>query len=345
MDVNELSSLSDWYRDAFQHVEETFSALVSILQNNYQQPTKLPITATLENLSELLSSITVAELSLLQKKLLDDLEVGHLFGEDGAKWINSTVRENNFDPASVYSLISQAFSRVIEVRRLLNEFDQAAHNLGFRHRTIEERTDVVLFSIIFQSAASIHNIRDWKTSASDWDLILGAVASIANLRPEDVRITGVQNGSIIISFSSLPVVSKILAIVSKHMAQIGNDYLDFQLKKEELRRSRMLSDRIEADLDEQMSQRLESRKEKILNDVKKVSGDPDNENLTKLGMSLDKFISFTEKGGRIDFTLPPIYDQRDEDEDKDEMQEVRELVSAYREELQRKQVLIERLDT
>ncbi len=47
---------------------------------------------------------------------------------------------------------------------------------------------------------------------------------------------------VIYTLSATPVVTKILATVSKHIASIANDYLDFQLNLEKLRRSRMMSD-------------------------------------------------------------------------------------------------------
>jgi hypothetical protein len=199
-----------------------------------------------------------------------------------------------------------------------------------------------VFNVIFKEDAAIKNVKDWKKTASDWELIIGGVTAVAGEKPEDVAVVGVQNGSIIYTLCATPIVTKILATISKHIASIANDYLDFELKREEIRRSRMMSDAIEKDLKRQEDERRATGKARILDEVKEIVPHATPESIAKLEKAVDRHIKFSEEGGDIDFILPPELDQESDDYDGDLAQTVNDvwgLIQDYRSEVQKKKLL------
>ncbi|MCY4347934.1 MAG: hypothetical protein OXC17_14260, partial [Aestuariivita sp.] len=123
-------------------------------------------------------------------------------------------------------------------------------------------------NVIFQNEAVIRNVRDWKRTAADWELIMSSITSACGERPEEVEVVGAQNGSIIITLCASVVVTKMLATISKHIASIANDYVNFQKNREELQQSRMLSEVIARDLTKQEEQRRKNGKIGILKVVR-----------------------------------------------------------------------------
>ncbi|MCA9161114.1 MAG: hypothetical protein KDA72_22440, partial [Planctomycetales bacterium] len=300
------------------------------------------MTQPLKELSQELASMPTTELSNLQLSVLEELGVAILVGKQGRAWINRRVRATTYDPATTFQTVQKAHEKLIEAKRLLNEFKGAASKVGFKEDVRLDAPTPYVFNVIFREDAAIKNVRDWKKTASDWELIIGGVTAVAGEKPEDVAVVGAQNGSIIYTLSAAPIVTKILATVSKHISGIANDYLDFQLKREELRRSQMMSQAIEQDLKRQEGERRANAKEQIVEAVKAIVPDAKPEDLTKLGKAIDRHIVFSEQGGDVDFVLPPRLDENDKDYDDDLAQtvdDVRKLIQEYRAEVQKTKLL------
>ena len=75
MEVSEIIRLADWFEQNVAEVEPKYPALVGVLQNNAQQPSQQPITEQLIDLSEKLAEMPTQELSMLQTRVLENLEV------------------------------------------------------------------------------------------------------------------------------------------------------------------------------------------------------------------------------------------------------------------------------
>ena len=161
-------------------------------------------------------------------------------------------------------------------------------------------------------------------------------------KPENVQVVSAQNGSIIITLCASLVVTKILATISKHLASIANDYLDFQKKREELQQSRMLSDAIARDLKRQENDRHKNGKRGIIEAVQEIIPNTEPEQMIKLEKAVDRLIKFSENGGAVDFLLPPEMHKESGDHDEDVDQagdDIRELIQDYRSEVHKKKLL------
>lgn len=297
----------------------------------------------LKDLSRALADMQTSEISALQLEVLEKVDIAKLVGKQGKAWINHHVKSTTYDPATTFQKVEKGQQKLKEAQRLLKEFKASAQNVGFYESDKVDSPTPYVFNVIFQEDAAIKNVRDWKKTATDWELIISGVTAVADEKPEDVAVVGAQNGSIIYTLGATPIVTKILATVSKHIASIANDYLDFQLKREQLHQARMMSDTIEKDLKKQENERRLKGKTSIIDAVNQIVPDAKPEDIAKLEKAVDRHIKFSEEGGNVDFILPPELDEEDEDYDDGLAQtvdDVRQLIQDYRTETQKTKLLI-----
>lgn len=342
MNIVEVIRLSDWLKENTINVDSQYQTLVSVLKNNSTQPTQQPVTEPFKELCATLSSMPTEELSTLQMRVLEELDIIDLIGRRGKEWLKQKIRLTTYDPATTFETIQGASQRILAAKQNLLEFKTAATTIGFTASTPYDEHTKYVVNVIFQGDASISNVSDWKKTAADWELIISGVAGVVGEKPEDIKVIGASNGSIIFSLSATPLVTKVLATISKHIASIANDYLDFQIKRQELERSRMMSDAIKIDLKRQEDERRKEGKNIILEEVKRLVPTATPEEISKLTKSIDKQISFSESGGDIDFITPPDIDVEAEDFDEElakTVQDIRVLIEDYRSETQQTKLL------
>ena len=342
MDVSQVLQLADWFQESFGEVREKYEVLVSVLQNNSQQPNQQPVTDPLKALSRGLRDMQTSQLSSLQLGVLEDLEVDHLVGKSGRAWIIRTVQTMTYDPATTFKKVQEAFQKLENAQNLLSEFKRTSERIGFVGADLSDLPAPYAFNVIFKGGAEIRNVTDWKKTSADWEFYLGAVAVAAGEKPEDVHVVSAQSGSIIYTLSAAPLVTKVLAMISKHIAAIANDYLDFQLKRQELARSRMYSDAIEKDLNRQQGARRDEAKADLIAAIKDILPNAPPEAISKLAKAIDRYIAFTEKGGEMDFMLPSPLEQDSDEYDEElsqSIEEIRSFIQEYREEVQKTKLL------
>lgn len=340
MEVSQAVELSRWFNRNVAPIEPKYSELVSVLQHNAQQASKQPVSQPLKEVSARLAAMPTRELSYLQLAILNRLDVGELIGKQGALWIDETVRSNNFDPATTFQTANRAYEKLVESRRLLAEFESSAARIGFSGEEGRE-SDRVVFHVVFRGDASIRNIRDWKTTASDWEKILASISEVADDRAESVEVLGTQNGSIILTLSATVLVTRILAEISRHIASIAKDYIDFQLRKQELEKSRMMTQVIADELRRQETERRDMAKGTIIESIRALVPDASVESLNKLEKAVAKQIHFSERGGELDFVMP-TKDENDGLADGPFLEAVeglREVIRDYQAETQRIRLL------
>ena len=261
--------------------------------------------------------------------------VGDLVGKQGDSWLSKTVRAMTYDPATTFQEVQQAAQRISEAKRKLIEFKSAATTVGLKSSQRIDAPTPYLINVIFTGGASIKNVRDWKKTATDWELIVSGVAGVLDEKPEEIAVIGATNGSIIFTLSATLGVTKLLATISKHIASIANDYQDFQLKREDLERSRLMTDVIRNEFSRLEKDRRIEGKNTILSAVKAHVPNAMPEALTKLEKAIDKHISFSESGGEVDFITPPMPDDEVinfDDSIAETVQELRDLIQEYRNE-------------
>lgn len=340
MDIEEVIRLAGWYSENTRAVQKKYAALVGVLQNNSQQPTQQPVAEPLKELKSALAEMPTAKLSVLQLGVLERLGVSDLLGRRGKRWVDKKIRSTTYDPATTYQTLHEAHQRISSAQQILNTFRENAVSIGFSDAPFDiDLEHPYRVNVIFKEGASIDDVTEWKKSASEWELIFAGVSAVVGQRPEDVRVVGASSGSIILTVAASPLVAKVLASISKSIASIANDYLDFQMRREELERSRMMTEVIRTDLARQEKERRASGIDRIIDAVKEVAPNATEEAVAKLRKSVEKQIGFAERGGELDFV-----DERngvgEVDEGlADDFEQIRVMIEQFRAEKQKYNLL------
>lgn len=345
MNVLELLELTDWFNSNFSDLSQKYQAVQRVLQNNVNQGTQQPLEEPLNDLIEFLASMRLGELNIQQLRFLDQQGVANLIGHDGVEFVKRTIKTTTYDPATSLTEIRDATSKIGSTNQKLAQYRGAVDELGIRPETFVSAQDEIVVRVGFRNEASIEDIEGWRTSADDWYHIIRGLSMLVGEAPENTRVIGVSNGSIILILATTATVSGLLAMISKHVTGIAKDVISVQVAREELRSKRLLNDVMEAELAKQINEKRKERLSAINEELagmipEKTKGDIN----IALEKSIDKLVEFGEKGGDVDFVAPPI-PEKEKDEDPEgfaeraidentlkELEEVRRLISDYQEE-------------
>ena len=341
MNVIELFELAEWYKSDFREMHKHYNTLHAVLQNNATQPTQQPVEEPLENLVAFLSGMDLGKLSLQQLKLLEQLGVGNLVGKVGAAYVVSTVKTATYDPSTTQHKIEAAMQRVSEAEEQLSAYASAVTELGIEPDTFEDVEGRIIVRIGFREDASIKNMSDWKSSSEDWYNIVRGLAMVAGEAPEDTKIIGATNGSVVLVLAATAAVTKLLAMISKHITGIAKNIISVGIARENLRQQKILTKTMETEFTKLEKKTRGDGIAAINKDLAKmVSKDAQGDIKSALEKSITKLLEFGESGGDVDFVAPPeaepseVEDENMElaDEALAEIENIRDLILEYQEE-------------
>lgn len=333
MDITELERLADWYTDHHKYLIELYNQLLSPLQHNASQPSKVPVEIHLESLVDYLNLMGFEELSIQQIKVLSDMDVGQLIGRDGAAYIESVIRTSEFDAATAVVRVSEAISALIDANSGFSEYQSALGSLGLQVVGFEEEHDAITIRVGFQNDASIENLSDWKDSAKDWYEIIRGLSMAANEAPEDTKVIGASTGSIILILAGTLTVTTLLALISKNIASVAKESIGIQNQVEDLRHKKWLNSTIEREFKKKEEAIKNSALTQIVKLIKVRIPDLDGEKITAIEGSIKKLLAFNEKGGNVDFVTPESVEGGDiaDGNEKDDLDAIREVQTMIRE--------------
>ena len=343
MDVQEIIRLANWFDENTGKAISAYIDLAEVLQNNAQQSHQLPIQEPLETLISILNQMPTQRLTQLQHNLLSTINVDHVIGKLGANWIEETVKTHTYDPATAFETVRISLSRLQDAKMQINAFRTAAAEVGFVPNKITENDKEIKISIIFRADVTISNIRDWKTTAADWEKIFHGLAVVVNDKPEDVKVVGFESGSFILTLVATPAITKLLAMISKHITGIAQDIILIKIKLEELKQLKLTTKVMEKEFEMMEKDRNKKGREAIMSELNRQFPDLDHETKNKVGMSIDKVITFAQAGGEIDFSVPDNSSEDENDTPRVEIQEIRELIEEHNKLKQRVKLLINKM--
>ncbi|RWL43787.1 MAG: hypothetical protein EOR60_19725 [Mesorhizobium sp.] len=254
MNIFELYDLADWYKSYLKRLRAAYADLQNATNNNANQPTKVPIEGPLSALVQFLNQMDMGQLSLQQLELLRHLKVLHLVGPEGARWIESVVRVEAYDPATTNQNLSDGIATINAAGEKLINYAAAIDQLDLHPEQVEESDGRITVRIGFRSDASIRNIKDWKTSADDWYQIVRGLALTSGQAPEDAKVVGAETGSIILVLSVTYGLSRLLATIAKHITSTAKEVLSLQIALEDLRQKKILTKTMEAEFERLQSE-------------------------------------------------------------------------------------------
>lgn len=339
MNVTELYGLAEWYKTHFSELNKRYSALQATLSHNATQPNQQPVEIVLTELLAFLKEMNLGELSLQQLSLLSDLKVENLIGPTGAQNISQIVKTASYDPASTANKFQAAVNAIGEAQVRLSAYSSAVTNLGLESSSLEYESGQFIVRVGFKNDAAIENIVSWKESSEEWYLIIRGLAMVANEAPENTKIVGVANGSIILILAATCAVTALLARIAKHITSTSRDIIAVQSELENLRQKKFATKLVEKEFAELQKKSREEGLQAINDEIVALipagtKGDVKN----ALEKSIEKLLKFGEQGGDLDFVVPPASkDQNDSVSDEaesnanEEIEKLRQIVYEYQE--------------
>lgn len=345
MDVDELVGLAEWMDEYVAPAMSVYEHLVAAMEHNASNGSKVPLREHLDSIRQAMLDMPVSQLSYQQADLLNYLLVEDLIGERGWLFIESTIKEGNYDPASAASEARRAKARLDSTLQQFKQIHQALGVVGLADEPEYEHADKVTIRVRFKDGVEISNVSQLKKWSAEWFDISRGLAMAANERPEDVVVKGATTGSIILVLGASLTVATMVALIMKQVAstvklsmEIAHTLQDWKMRRiadAEIERS--LQARRKAIEDSGTRDALHLVKEKL---GAQIAGEAENA-LTK---SIEKMFSFSAKGGEVDMLPPPepSDDENREEPTVDAIRTITESVEEMRTLKAQTQLLIER---
>jgi len=150
--------------------------------------------------------------------------------------------------------------------------------------------------------------------------------------PNDTQVIGATNGSIILVLAGTATFVGLLALITKHLANVAKEGLVISNAIEDLRHKRILNRLVEDNLREQANQIKENGVKLIVDEAKKSLPEKINgEKEAALTKAVQKYLRFNELGGDVDFVSPA--ETEDPDDlvlDGAEIAHIRETIAQVR---------------
>lgn len=304
MNVDELYRLAVWFEALFPETDRHYRELLDPLNHNANQPNKQPLEGPLQALIDYLNAQRFDELSIQQLKMLSLLGVDAYLGHAGAVLVNDVVRTANYDPATALEAVNGAVAKLKSTRSSFKGYAEAVKTLGYDPLDIEPDDDRIIIRVGFQNDVSIDNIADWKDSGKEWYEIVRGIAMACDEKPEDVKVVGAATGSIILILAATVTFSMLMAKVSKNITSVAMDIIGVRSAMEDLRQKGILTKVIEQEFKDMEKAKKDGAITTIEGVLSEQLKGKNGEIKAGLVKSIEKLLTFSEKGGTVDFVAP-----------------------------------------
>ena len=336
MNVTELYFLAEWLRKNGAPAADHYQTLQQALEHNANQPQKQPLEEPLNRLLDYLKNMNMNQLSNGQIDYLSMFDVIALFGKQGLDFVNSTIRKSDFDPATASSEMREAHQRIERAVQKASQILEVFSDVLFTDdRELHEEGRVTV-RIEFVGSAEIQNVADWKSWSATWHDIVRGVGLAVNEAPEDTKVIGASQGSVIMILASTYAFTRILALISKSIASIAKDYLEVRMAAEKLQAIKGFKAESKKQLLKNAEEIQKNGVDQVIADIKSaIDHELDGTAEAGLRRSIEKALDFHEKGGEVDFVSPSTEqanaDQQGEDGIPEEIiAEVRQVIEDAR---------------
>ena len=234
MDTRELFSLCQWFIDHGTPAAQHYGELQSALHHNATQQQKQPVRDQLNQLLSTLRSMPMHELSDDQIYLLEGQNVVHLIGMTGAKRVEKIVKSARFDPASANTDVQQMHQAMNEA---LQNFTSVKDSLAKidDFEADQSNFDQMTIRIHFKDTAAIADVAAWKEWSNEWFDIVRGIAMCVDEAPENVKVLGARQGSVIMILGATAGVTALLLLISNHLTKIALNGLQVANAVEDLK--------------------------------------------------------------------------------------------------------------
>jgi hypothetical protein len=304
MNVDELNRLAEWYNEHFPRLSSLYNALISPIQHNASQPNKQTVEDQMEQLLSYLSEMKFDDLSIQQLNMLSKIGVDRFIGAAGVSCVNSVIRTSNYDPATAAQKLNEAIQSIASAHSGFTSYINAVSSLKALDQKNDDEDKFITIRVGFQNDASIDNITDWKDSGKDWYDIIRGLSLACGEAPEDTKVIGAASGSIILILAGTYSLTKLLALISKSVSSVAKDVIEVRSSVEDLRQKKLLTEAMQKEFTQIENGKKSGALSEILKTIESKIPRMDGEVRNALKGSIQKLLSFNEKGGNVDFVAP-----------------------------------------
>jgi hypothetical protein len=252
MNVSELFELTHWVTAEISEAQilQKYQSLSAILQQHAQpnQP-KEPFEDRKEDLIEALSNVPLRKLTKDQILFLHQLKIAKAVGDEGISILEDILYKNVIDVATSANKLQQIQQ---DLQNGIRKSDQI--KAGFEGCVYEEEyetEDEVLIRVSFMGEASISNVTDFKSWGNIWHEIGRGIAMAHNSAPEDIKIVGATNGSIVIELAVIASVATTTGYIILAALKVAEKVLDIRMKAEEIRNMKLQNKKLASDMEKE----------------------------------------------------------------------------------------------
>lgn len=351
MDIDEIYRLSKWVREEIgaKKITKSFQVIVSKLRTMTQpnQP-KVAFEQDKAELVNLLNGVPLYQLTHEQKKFLDKFDMLSFMGEAGPKYIDDIFHDNTHDIVTVANKLEEAQSKV---SNCVAKFAEIENGLKiFTSGEISPEGDKALIRVTFTKDAAITNIVEMEEWSENWKHIIRGFTLVFGNRPEDIKIAGVSNGSLLLDLLANLKVAGALTSTLVGLATLAEKILKLKDRAKEMRESDFEG---KDEIAEKIEDSVEKEKEKAVNSVVvniqnlTINNYGDNpqarmpgDNQAALTTAAQKLIDFLERGGEIDIIPPEEKKAEDQPDTQAEIRRLRAEVENLRKIEYKRQLLV-----
>lgn len=313
MQVRELRDLCTWFLKHGRPVVRQYDILAQKLDHNATQQKKQPVRSDLTSLLDNLRSMPLHELTREQITVLEREEVRELLGRDGARKVERLVKSARFDPATAAQELRQWHDLVANFERKCSELERHISEMELIDDE-ESYADEIVVRVHFREEAGINDIASLKAWSQEWFEIMRGIALCVDEPPEDVKVLGAHQGSVILVLGTTAGVTALLLLISNHLTKIGLNGLQLANAVEDLKHKTKLNKTVLKGLEKSIEDQEKEGLVELLEVAKStLPGEPNGEKVNALEKSVTKLLTFTKKGGEVDILPPPDPDDEDFD--------------------------------
>lgn len=344
MNLTELNGLVVWVKKEIEEKQilQKYGALVQILNQHIQPNQQKPPFETQKNdLLDTLRSMPINKLTKSQIEFLKNLGIFTAIGELGAEIIEENLYRNVID-------IATSIKNINEIRELLKKGIAKSTQIrsgldGCVFKEEYENKEEVLIRVSFTGNASMLNIKDFKSWGNAWYEIGRGISMAHNNSPEDIKIVGASQGSIIIELAAAASIATTTSVIILSALKVAEKVLDIRKKAEEIKNLKLKNKKLANDIKKEAENEKQHGIEYILNEIIaeiKLNTDKEGDKITALEKAIKNLVNFIESGGEVDFVIPEQDEKNENNEKQPDFDKLRVTFNEIRE-LEQKVKLIE----
>lgn len=307
MNVEELYGLTEWINSEIsgQRIPKLYNSLHTILQQNTQpNQQKQPFDEQKLSLIEALKKVPLNRLTLSQVDFLTKIGIAPYIGEEGVEHLEEILVKNPIDPATAAS----------NLQTVLNSITQGIEKSNIIKKGLEGCVEVrefpsdeFLIRVNFSNDAAITNIKDLKEWGDIWHTIGRGIGITHGIPPEEIRIIGASNGSILLDLGVTYLFVNTVSMILNKALNIAERVIQIRGEAEKVRTLHLSNNKIASQLETEAKKVNDEGIEKIKKEVFSqlgIGNSPDGDKQTAFVKALGLLINFLSKGGEVDCVIP-----------------------------------------